>query len=230
LYLDELKKSSDPYLVYQAAYAYQALLCVPDNESLWQATLRRGGKVMQGVSGLVSAVKGIDLNGFIRGLEDIQQGLAGAAEMAQLVKSAYEGASSLAQGGQGFFECLREELSFSRKCAWYSALRGADTLIREGQLSEFKKLICEAPCRRDAAFQWGVCQRLGFIAGDSKWDLEIRQSAIAFLGEIYLDDITWSDQPNVKQWIVGILTQLSSLYSGENQCMEERIRPKHRFL
>jgi len=66
VYLDGLKKSSDPYLVYQAAYAYQALLCVPDDESLWQATMRRAGKVIQGVSGLVSAVKGLDLNGFIK--------------------------------------------------------------------------------------------------------------------------------------------------------------------
>ncbi|KAG0199816.1 hypothetical protein BGX31_004212, partial [Mortierella sp. GBA43] len=60
-YLDGLKESSDPYLVYQAAYAYQALLCVPDNESLWKATLRRTKKIVKGVSGLVSAVKGLDL-------------------------------------------------------------------------------------------------------------------------------------------------------------------------
>ncbi|KAF9937856.1 hypothetical protein BGZ65_000884, partial [Modicella reniformis] len=51
-YLDKLKGSSDPYLVYQATYAFQALLCVPDNETLWQATFRRTGKVIQGVSGL----------------------------------------------------------------------------------------------------------------------------------------------------------------------------------
>ncbi|KAF9343123.1 hypothetical protein BGX34_007194, partial [Mortierella sp. NVP85] len=51
-YLGALKGNSEPYLVYQAAYACQALLCVPDNESLWQATMRRTGKVIQGVSGL----------------------------------------------------------------------------------------------------------------------------------------------------------------------------------
>jgi hypothetical protein len=84
-YLDGLKQSSDPYLVYQAAYAYQALMCVPDDESLWQATLRRGGKVTQGVSGLVSAVKGLDLAGFIEGLGKIQKGLAGASEIVQVV-------------------------------------------------------------------------------------------------------------------------------------------------
>ncbi|KAF9363347.1 hypothetical protein BGX34_004331, partial [Mortierella sp. NVP85] len=140
LYLEGLKGSSDPYLVYQAAYAYQALLCVPDDESLWQATLRRGGKVMQGVSGLVSAVKGLDMYGFIEGLRKIQEGLAGTSEIVQTVKTAYDGAMSLAKGGQGFFSCLKEGLSFDRKCAWYTALRGADELSRDGQFAEFRKL------------------------------------------------------------------------------------------
>jgi len=73
----------------------------------------------------------------------------------ELVKSTYEGASSLATGGKGFLDCLKEGLSFNRKCAWYSALRGADTLIRDGQFAEFRKPVCSA-CRLDPAFQWGV--------------------------------------------------------------------------
>ena len=42
-YLKELKKSDDPYLVYQAEYAFQALLCVPDDETKWQSAMRRSG-------------------------------------------------------------------------------------------------------------------------------------------------------------------------------------------
>ena len=219
-YLEGLKKSSDPYLVYQAAYAYQALLCVPDDETLWQATLRRTTKVIRGVSGLVSAVKALDVNGFIEGLGDIQKGLAGAAEIVQVVKTAYDGAMSLAEGGQGFLQCLKEGLSFDRKCAWYTALRGADMLIQDGQFAEFKKLVCEAPCRLDVAFQWGVCQRLGEIAANLVWDTETRRSALVFLQEIYHDDIGWGRQVNVKQWIVNILVQLSTLLGGEMQCMQ----------
>ena len=64
-YLDGLKANRDPYMVFQAAYAYQALLFVPDNESPWQVTLRRSGKVLKGVSGLVSAVKGLNINEFV---------------------------------------------------------------------------------------------------------------------------------------------------------------------
>ncbi|KAF9349372.1 hypothetical protein BGX34_001837, partial [Mortierella sp. NVP85] len=139
-YLDGLKMSSDPYLVYQAAYAYQALLCVPDDETLWQATLRRSGKVIQGVSGLVSAAKGLDLNGFMEGLRKIQDGLSGASEIVQVVKTAYEGAVSLRESGRGFLECLQEGFGFNRRCTWYTALRGAETFIQDGSFIEFKKL------------------------------------------------------------------------------------------
>jgi len=218
-YLDGLKKSADPYLVYKAAYAYQALLCVPDDESLWQTTLRRGGKVIQGVSGLVSAVKGLDLNGFIEGLGKIQEGLAGAGEIVQVFRTACEGAVSLKEGGQGFLECLQEGLSFNRKCTWYTALRGADTLIRDGSFIEFKELVYEAPCRNDPAFLWGVCQRLGEIAANPEWNGEARRSAIAFLGEIYRDDLTWGNHRNVKQWTLSILMQLTLVPGGEIKCM-----------
>ena len=217
-YLDGLKQSSDPYLVYQAAYAYQALLCVPDDESLWQATLRRTGKMIQGVSGLVSAVKGLDLNGFIDGLGKIQEGVAGASEVVRVVKTAYEGVALLGESGQGFLECLQEGLCFNRKCAWYTALRGADALIRDGEFVAFKQLVCEAPCRRDVPFLWGLCQRLGQVAANSEWNGETRQSAVAFLGEIYRDDAAWSDHTNIKQWTLNVLMQLASVPSGDTRC------------
>jgi len=56
-YLGRLKANKDPYIVYQAAYAFQALLCVPDDEEPWQAALRRSGAVIKGVGGLASAIK-----------------------------------------------------------------------------------------------------------------------------------------------------------------------------
>jgi hypothetical protein len=218
LYLSGLKKSSDPFLVYQAAYAYQALLCVPDDETTWQAAMRRTGKVIRGVSGLVSAVKGLDLVKFIEGLEDIQKGVSGVSNVVDVVKSAYDGVTSLVAGGQGFMESLNEGFSFERKREWYSALRGADTLIQDGDLATFKRLVCEAPCRYDPAFQWGVCQRLGEMAANPLWDVTTRQSAMALLGEIYRNDEMWGKQASVKQWILNILMQLSSS-GGTSQCM-----------
>ncbi|KAG0234648.1 hypothetical protein BGX31_004496 [Mortierella sp. GBA43] len=196
-YLNELKKSSDPFLVYQAAYAYQALLCVPDDETLWQATLRRTGKVIKGLSNLVSAVKSVDLGEFMDGLENIQKGLSGASEIVEIAFTAYKDVKELGQSGQQLFNCLKEGLSFKRKSAWYPALRGADTLIRRGELATFRKLVCEAPCRYNAAFQWGVCQRLGEMAANPSWDAMTRRGAIEFLGEIYKTDNMWGQHESI---------------------------------
>lgn len=210
-YLSALKKSSDAYLIYQAAYAYQALLCVPDNETIWQGAMRRAGRVIRGVAGLATAAKGIDLDRFIQGLQDIQKGIEGASKVVNLAATAYKDVISLTENGQSFREALKEGFSFKRKRDWYSALRGADTFIRRGELASFKQLICEAPCRFDPAFQWGVCQRLGGIAINPMWDVSIRQGAIAFLGEIYQDDAVWGQQASVKQWILNILMQVVAL-------------------
>ncbi|KAG0210586.1 hypothetical protein BGX31_001863, partial [Mortierella sp. GBA43] len=216
-YLDSLKGSSDPFMMYQVAYAYQALLCVPDNETLWQATLRRTTKVIRGVSGLVSAVKGLDLNGFLDGLKDIQQGVAGAAEMVKTIVTVVNDVSELTAGGRGFFKGLKEGLSFQRKCAWYPALRGADTFIRDGDFIAFKQLVYEVPCRMDLAFQWGVCQRLGEIAINQTWDARTRRSACAFLGEIYRNNEDWGGQTSIKEWILIILRQVSSSTGSTSQ-------------
>jgi len=221
-YLSELKKSSDPFLVYQAAYAYQALLCVPDDETTWQAAMRRTGMVVQGVSGLVTAVKGLDLVKFMEGLENIQKGVSGASKVAGVVKSTYDKVTTLVTGGQSFMNSLKEGFSFERRRDWYSALRGADALIRDGKLATFRKLVCEAPCRCDPAFQWGVCQRLGEMAVNSKWDVVTRRGAVAFLGEIYRNDEMWGQQASVKQWILNILMQLSKSSEGSSQCMWNR--------
>ncbi|KAG0000433.1 hypothetical protein BGZ65_004376, partial [Modicella reniformis] len=215
-YLDALKDSSDPCLVYQAVYAYQALLCVPDDETLWQATLRRTGKVIKGGTDLVSAFSKLDFNGFIDGLENIQQGLPRTKEVAQFV----QGVSTLAKSGQSFMESLNEGLSFQCKCAWYTALRVADAWIRKGQFRSFKKLVCVAPCRLDPAFQWGVCQRLGEIAANSTWDAHTRENAVLFLRQMYRKTTVLSKQLSVNEWILDILKQLSSLSKGSCKAVE----------
>ena len=217
-YLSGLKKSSDPFLVYQAAYANQALLCVPDDETIWQAAMRRTWKLIQGVSGLVCAAKALDFDKLIQGLENIQIGCSGASKIAGAMKTTY---SELIQGAK-FVDSIKEGFSFERKRDWYSALRGADVMIQDGELATFKRLVCEAPCRYDPAFQWGVCQRLGEMAANPAWDADTHQSAIAFLGEIYKNDAAWGQQASVSQWILNILLQLSSKSGETSKCMWKR--------
>ncbi|KAG0228903.1 hypothetical protein BGX31_006418 [Mortierella sp. GBA43] len=217
-YLAGLKKSDDPFLVYQAAYASQALMCVPDDETTWKAALRRTGKVVQGVSGLLRAVNGVDLHELLTSLENIQEGFAGTSKVVERVAKAYKNAVILSKSGQSFFKSLKEGLSFDRKRDWYAALRGADIMIRDGEFVSFRRLICEAPCRLDPAFQWGVCQRLCEIAINPTWDTDTRQSAIGLMGEIYRNDEAWGRHVSVKQWILNILMQLSVSSEDDLQC------------
>ncbi|KAF9948303.1 hypothetical protein BGZ72_009772 [Mortierella alpina] len=216
-YLNGLKDNSDPYLVYHAAYAFQALQYVPDDESPLQAVLRRVGAVATGISGLVSAVKSLDLNQLIDGLDQIQEGFAGAY---QIAKAGYEGVTAmvdLAEKGMGLLDSLKEGFNFNNKRAWYPALRGSDIYILNGELSKFKRLVCEAPCRRDPAFLMGICQRLGDVAGDPSYDVHTRQQAVDFLGELFKNDADWGNEAMLKKWILTILRRLSDVSHREIQ-------------
>ncbi|KAF9914456.1 hypothetical protein BX616_008262 [Lobosporangium transversale] len=192
-YLKGLKASSDPHLVYQAAYASQALLYIPNDETTAQSMLRRTSAVSRGLFGMASAVKGWDMNAFMDELGNIQKGLPSTIGVVGIHLPLYE-------SGVIFKQCLEEGLSFDRKTAWYPTLHGADALLQAGELTKFKALLCEAPCRMDPAFQWGLCQRLGQIGADQRWVMDIRQDAIAFLGEIYKNDWEWGFHVHIKQW------------------------------
>ncbi|KAF9951135.1 hypothetical protein BGZ70_001119, partial [Mortierella alpina] len=154
-YLDSLKDESNLYLVYHAAYAYQALQFISDDESPLQSVLRRARVMVSGVSGVVSAVKGLDLIKFVEGLEEIQDGIAGAYEVVKIGVKGVAKAVEMVENGAGLLDSLKEGFIFGQKCAWYPALRGSDTFIRSGELAKFKRLVCEAPCRSDVAFQLG---------------------------------------------------------------------------
>ncbi|KAF9967811.1 hypothetical protein BGZ70_008121, partial [Mortierella alpina] len=221
-YLEGLKGSNDPYQVFQAAYAFQALLCVPNDESAWEATQRKAGRIINGAFQLVGAVKALDVNEFIDGLCTLQNGLKEIYNVASMVKDAYSEVQSLWSSGKELRAAL-QDVSFDRKRTWYDALRGADTLLRNGQVAEFKRLVCEAPCRCALAFQWGVCLRLGNLAVDPQWDDKHRKDAVAFLGHLYRDDESWGHHVPVKQLILDILIQLSKSSSSEAQAAAETL-------
>ena len=82
--------------------------------------MRRSGKVIQGVSGFVIAVKGLDLIKLIEGLKHIQEGLTGASEAVQLAKAAHKDMTSLAKYEKGFTTSLKYGLIFDRASAiWH---------------------------------------------------------------------------------------------------------------
>ncbi|KAG0291564.1 hypothetical protein BGZ96_005064 [Linnemannia gamsii] len=206
--LSGLEGSSDPYLMYQACYAFQALQYVPDDETALQAILRHSKGVASGLVKISSLMK-LDLNVVIEGLGDLKDV---AASVYDVAKPAYEGLCSVMESGRGVLENLRDGYGSGsrKKRPWYVAIRAAYALVDAGQLKDLNLLIYEAPCRRDPLFQWGTCQLLGEIAFDAIWDTTVRQHAVVLLGELYKNDPEWGQDESVNMWMINIISQLGT--------------------
>ncbi|OAQ24954.1 WD40 repeat-like protein [Linnemannia elongata AG-77] len=205
--LSGLKGSSDPFLLYQASYAYQALQYVPHNESTLQGLARHTVGVAESAI-KISAVLKLDVGEFFNGLKSLTDVAVTVFESA---KAGYEAVCSLIESGQGVFDSLKEGLGAGHRRQWYLAVRQADAFMRGGRVVELNRLIGEAPCRRDPFFQWGICQLLGELAADSAWDVETRKHAVDFLLALHNDDDEWGKDESVRSWTVTLLERLSKL-------------------
>ncbi|KAF9124453.1 hypothetical protein BGX30_000930 [Mortierella sp. GBA39] len=204
--LSGLRNSSDPYLMYQACYAFQALQYVPDDETALQAVLRHSTGVVGGLIKITSVMK-LDLGSVLEGLEKLQEIAVGAIGIAATV---CEGVGSLRESGRGVLESLKNGLGSGQKRPWYPAIRAAYAFVQAGQLKDLKQLIYEAPCRQDPLFQWGICQLLGEIAVDTVWAVAVRQQAIDLLGHLYKEDQEWGRDESIKKWMLTIHGSLGS--------------------
>ncbi|KAG0372959.1 hypothetical protein BGX24_012348, partial [Mortierella sp. AD032] len=90
--LSALKDSSDPYLMYQACYVYQALQYVPDDEPALQAAACHSAGVVDGLV-KVTAVFKLDLGAVLEGLGKLQEALGGVIRA--------EGVCTVMESGQG---------------------------------------------------------------------------------------------------------------------------------
>ncbi|KAF9272117.1 hypothetical protein BGZ68_002704, partial [Mortierella alpina] len=167
--------------------------------------MRHSGVVAEGLIS-ISGVLNLNLSGFLEGLGQLQKTVV---ETIGIVKSAAEGAQSLVESGKGVFEAIKQGVSSGNKRPWYPAIIGANALVREGRLADFKTLVMEAVCRQSPEFQWGICQLLGEIAVDSAWETSIRREAVEFLIELHTNVPGWGRDASVKTWLLTILRIVS---------------------
>ncbi|KAF9118428.1 hypothetical protein BGX30_004583, partial [Mortierella sp. GBA39] len=199
--LDGLKDSPDLYLKYQATCAWQALQYIGDDESPLNMALRVGGGLVMAGLGVASAFK-LDIEGLINGLRELGEAAGQVLDVAKIV---IESAQTAQEGGEDVMNRFLKGFRAGKKRAWYPALQGARVFIREGRLAEFKRIVYEAPCRREQEFQWGVCQLLGEIAMDPIWAMKVRLQAVDFLEELLRSDSEWTSDSSVREAIRGIL-------------------------
>ncbi|KAF9536998.1 hypothetical protein EC957_009057, partial [Mortierella hygrophila] len=205
--LDGLKNSDNVVQKYEATYAYQALQYAPDDETPLQV-LWRYGKVAAAGAGAVSSVFKLDPEGFLKGIESLQEIGAAAVEA---ISTGIEVVESLRVGADGAIRASENKFDFMKKRSWYLALQGTALFIRQGRISDFNLVVNQVPCRHNANFQWGICRQVGEIAVDPLWDVPVRQQAVDFLGELYRSGSDWKPHVDVKRWILTILIQISEL-------------------
>ncbi|KAF9144372.1 hypothetical protein BG015_000133 [Linnemannia schmuckeri] len=205
--LTELKDIEDSILQFQVNYALQALQYVPDDESTLQAVLRFAGGVTMATLGVASICK-LDPTSLFNSLDTLRQA---AGQSYEVTKSILEGMEASQKGCSGTMQSLLKGIRAGTRHEWYLTLLAGRMFVRDGRLADFKHTVREAHCRNERSFQTGVCQILAEIAVDPLWDLATRHHAVDFLGALYNNNGSWKPHPDVKQWILAILIQLSGL-------------------
>ncbi|KAF9540963.1 hypothetical protein EC957_003601 [Mortierella hygrophila] len=203
--LSSLKGSSDPYMTYQACYAFQALQYVPDNETPLQAILRHSAGVAKGLID-ITALASLDLGAILEGLTSLQTAFLGSTF--NTANTVYGGASSLMESGQSTLDALKEKYGHGKKQPWYVAIRAAHALAQAGQMKDFIRFICEAPCRPDPLFQWGISQMLLEMASDATWDRDTQGRASRLLILCMRD--SWTRDESLKTYLFRTMGQLSN--------------------
>ncbi|KAF8927214.1 hypothetical protein BGZ47_002267, partial [Haplosporangium gracile] len=209
--LRELSDTKDPILKFQVDYALQALQYIPNDESVWEAVLRFGGGVTITALGLATVGK-LDPVMLFESLDQLREGaIQATGQMYEISKSMLEGMDELRKGRFGAMQSLLHTFRKGSDYEWYLTLLAARAFVRNGCLAEFNRTVCGARCGDKQPFQLGVCQILGEIAMDPLWGPQTRQHAVKFLGALGKTTTGWKQHPEVKQWIVVVLTQISQL-------------------
>ncbi|KAF9432858.1 hypothetical protein BGZ76_010229 [Entomortierella beljakovae] len=206
-YFNHQLSIKNPVFLYQAAYAYQAMLYASSDETILKATIIRSECPAQRISGVVNPMILPELEFIMDGLSNIQQELQTTIEVAKLFDEEQESGED--GRDTSFIECLENGLCFNQKSSWYPALRVLDILLEEGRLLDFENFAKSVPCHKEATFQLGLCQRLGDIAATSLYDLTTRRSALSFLDEIFGHGEKWGSRKEVKLRIIQMLHFLS---------------------
>ncbi|KAF9121418.1 hypothetical protein BGW39_010552 [Mortierella sp. 14UC] len=200
-----LSGSSDPFLMYQASYAFQALQYITDNETTLQVVVRHAGGIAQGLF-QAAAVVNLDVNGFLLALKQLRTTLVDSAGIAM---EAYKGVCTLIEEGRRALDAVRDGLGSGSKRAWYPAVIVATTMVQEGRLADFRELVDKVDCRQDPAFQWAICQLLGDIALDIIWHIDTRRQAVEFLVKLQKADSDWGRDSSVNEWSLSVLRRIS---------------------
>ncbi|GAM52755.1 hypothetical protein EBME_1218 [bacterium endosymbiont of Mortierella elongata FMR23-6] len=224
-YLNDLSKDSNIRRAYQATYACQALLHVPDDEKLWQSVWRRSMAITGGALALAKAVHTCNPGDVVNACEQFSIAFSGLGQLIKTTQEVVETVKTLSEAGKSAAEGFREGFDFRFKKPWYTALRHTAFLIQTQKFQSLNAFVQQASVgtRQNPNFLFGLSLQLEQVActvpdegakQDEK-DLyeDARKGAFAWLEDIYLNDERWGSSERVKQ---GVLSSIARL-AGDTQ-------------
>ncbi|MCX8565550.1 MAG: NACHT domain-containing protein [Glomeribacter sp. 1016415] len=185
--LDELGKNGNEELAYQARYAYQALIHIPNDESRGAQAWRHAYNIGGGAVLIWSGVLALDPDKFLAAFDRL-----------------YEKERHSIRDG---LRNVKEYLSKGKYREWYRALPAIDHLLEQNKLDQFEYFVRKSKLCRDSEFLQSLCQRLEKIAVTVS-DIEIGKKAIDFLIDIVHDPILWGKSKPVAQSVANALQRL----------------------
>ncbi len=216
--LDEVLSSlrDIPELRFQAYYARQALMHIPNDESRWQEIWRRGMSIAEGAASLASAVRTFDPNKLLETFDHFSEAFCGAVEkvkhLVELTNEMQGFKSNVQEAGLA----IRDSLTKERQYRWYAALQFLDTCLEEGLLIQFEQFVRRSEFSRNEAFLLGVCQRLEHLVRTQK-EAAIQEGALQFLGELAQNESQqWGSYKGVQQAVCDILGRLEKVALPES--------------
>ncbi|PWY88133.1 hypothetical protein BO94DRAFT_575153 [Aspergillus sclerotioniger CBS 115572] len=146
--LGKLRESKEPRLAQAASYAYQALRCVPDDESRWQAFCRYSWTLLEATGKISGAVTTLDPTKAIDAGSNVK-------ELLELYKRIVEAVGDVSTACRSLNQEILHDLDKLPKAnVWYTSLRYSKLLIEAGALQILRELIGDLPGSHDAQYYW----------------------------------------------------------------------------
>ncbi len=187
-----IKKLKEPELAYQANYAYQALMNIPNDEShlhkIWRHIYIIGGSAVLIASGITAP----DISKFVDAFDRLYEERHSFLRLYERVCISFD---RMRKGFKGERSANYKEL--------YIELKTIDFLLEGNQLDQFEYVVRKSDYCKDKFYLQALCQRLERIAATAS-ENGIAQKAIEFLGDL----VRWSSSKDVEQSVANALKRL----------------------
>ncbi len=196
--LSRFKNTPYAYINWTAAYAEQALLRIPHNESFRKKIARHIGSVTTGLLHLMGGIFEI----FASGIASLSIKIIPIL----VIKSLEQFLNALRN-----FKRVYKNFSFRRAQLWYTELHNIDLGLTKVDVTKRLNLLRDylnTPKKRykDTLLQ-GICDRVGRLACAA--DLSVQEKALRLLKNVAQDGSNWNKSEAIKDHAGAVLRQLA---------------------